>query len=238
MTNGLKIIGATLLSQNEVGEIPLELRRYNDWWWLRSSGFDGHSAACVRNDGSISMCGTSVSVCNTVRPVLQIKNLNSSNLQVGDIFKFGGNWFNIVTDELAFCISNIGTCEFRKDGKAKDADKYEKSDVKKFVDEWFVDSMAPYEETPAPAQLSTEEQVKSMGSTYESIIFSKNDYGNEAQMWDDIRDMIRILSKQDYQFKFYCADTFRGRYVLQLKLKCRDENMCGVTLDMVGEDTE
>ena len=235
MNKGLRIIGVTLPSIDEAKQLPLELRFYKDWWWLRSAGSYSNFAAVVRNDGSLSAAGNTVDASNAVRPVLQI-DIKSSIFKVGDTFIFGGKYFDIITDEFAFCQTDIGTCAFREDWEAEDANTYEKSDAKKFVDEWFVDSMTPYEETPIPAQLSTEGKVKNMRSNYESITFAKNNYDNEEQMWDDIRDTIRILSKQDYQFKFCCDEQGVGVYVLQFNYK--DWNMSGVSLDWIDEDTE
>lgn len=237
MNNGLKIIGATLLSLNEADQLPSELRKYHNWWWLRNSSYIYYRAACVDHRGYFIDGGYFVDdYSNVVRPALQIKKPNSSNLKIGDVFEFGGKTFKIISNNLAFCLSDIGTCAFRRNWKAEDANDYEKSDVKKYVDEWFVDSMTPYEETPIPAQLSTEEQVKNMGSNYESITFAKNNYDSEEQMWDDIRDTIRILSKQGYQFKFYCDGQGIGIYVLEFNYL--DAHMCGVNLEWTSEDME
>lgn len=37
----------------------------------------------------------------------------------------------------ALCDNIIGKCVFREDWKAKEANEYEASDVKKYVDKWF-----------------------------------------------------------------------------------------------------
>jgi len=132
----LDIVGTTLLSAEEAEKLPSELRRYARWWWLRSPGKFFNSAASVHSDGFISLYGNTVNVSNAIRPVLQI-NIKSSNLQIGDVFEFGGKEFRVVSDNLAFCLSDIGTYPFRKNWKTTDANDYEKSDVKKFVDDWF-----------------------------------------------------------------------------------------------------
>lgn len=135
----IEITGATLLSIEESEALPLRLRVYKNVWWLRAPGryydcaecvlYDGYSHnVYVRDDGS------------GVRPALQIKNLESSNLKIGDLFIFGKKKFEIVSDSLAFCIEDIGKCCFRKDWRAEGANDYEKSDVKKFVDAWFAEA--------------------------------------------------------------------------------------------------
>ena len=140
MNKGLRIVGATLPSIEEASQLPLELRFYNNWWWLRSPGSYSNFAAVVRNDGSISEVGNTVDASNAVRPVLHI-DIKSSRFKVGDTFLFGGKYFYIITDELEFCQTAIGTREFREDWKAEDANDYEKSDIKKFVDCWFSEAI-------------------------------------------------------------------------------------------------
>lgn len=134
----IEITGATLLSVEEAEALPNSLRVYCRWWWLRSPGDDSILAASVHRDGSIDGFGGSVFYSgDAVRPALLISNLESSNLKIGDSIIFGNKEFEIISDSLAICKSDIGTHYFRKDWKAEDANDYEKSDVKKFIDEWF-----------------------------------------------------------------------------------------------------
>lgn len=76
-------------------------------------------------------------VNNDVRPALKISNLALSNLSIKDKFIFSGKTFTVISKDYALCDESIGNCPFRKDWGAKDANVYEASDVKKFVDEWF-----------------------------------------------------------------------------------------------------
>ena len=134
----LDITCATLLSIEEVEKLPLELRKYGNCWWLRSPGDRYSFAAYAYCGGSVNYRGSYVDYNSyAVRPALQIKNLNSSNLQIGDKFVFGEKEFEIISDSFAFCVTDIGRYCFKEDWKAKDANDYEKSDVKKYVDDWF-----------------------------------------------------------------------------------------------------
>lgn len=136
--NKLKIIGATLLSVGEVEKLPQYLKPYTDWWWLRSPGYYQYYAAYVHDDGSTSYYGNNVGAAyGCVRPALKLANLESSDLAVGDRFEFGGQEFEVISNNLAFCVDDIGRCAFREDWKATDANDYEQSDIKKYVDEWF-----------------------------------------------------------------------------------------------------
>lgn len=133
----IDIKGATLLASDKAEVLPLRLRKYHDRWWLHSPGFSQSFVACVFDDGSVRYGGGRV--CNDfycVRPILII-NLKSSNLKIGDVFVFGDKEFEIISDTIAFCKSDIGEYYFRKAFSSEDANDYEASDVKKFVDKWF-----------------------------------------------------------------------------------------------------
>lgn len=128
----LEIRGATLLSTDEARKLPLRLRKYNDWWWLRSRGSYGSHAAFVYTNGLVNDYGSFANYDNAVRPALQLKNLESSDLKIGDVFKFGGKEFEIISDTLAFCTTDIGKHRF-------DAHRnnYKRSEIKRYVDAWF-----------------------------------------------------------------------------------------------------
>ena len=146
----LDIIEATLLTVEEAKQIPERLRKYNTFWWLKSVGYPAgypsellcNSVAAVDYKGSIHSKGFNVHIQYfAIRPVLIISNLNSSGLKIGDVFKFGGKRFEIISNDKAFCLNNIGQCAFRKGSGTSDMNEYEKSDVKKYIDEWFEKSI-------------------------------------------------------------------------------------------------
>ena len=133
----MKILRATLLSKTEAESLLTQRERAYRAWWLRSPGSLTFCVPVVRENGTIDYFGGHVSfdfVC--VRPALKI-NLESSDLKIGDTISFGGKTFKIISDDLAFCLEDIGTHCFRKEWKALDANKYAVSDVKRFVDAWF-----------------------------------------------------------------------------------------------------
>ena len=134
----LEITGATLLSIEEAEEYLTRVERaYDCWWWLCSPSNDSYYAKLVDYDGVINYRGRSVGSSNgCVRPALQIKNLESSNLKIGDFFELGGFEFKVISENLAWMHKqDIGRCAFNKD--LENGNNYETSDVKKFVDEWF-----------------------------------------------------------------------------------------------------
>lgn len=128
----LKILDITLLSIEEAKKLPERLREYEDWWWLRSSGISKYYAAYVDDDGSVSSRG--LVVCGnygSVRPALVI-NLNSSSFKVGDCFIFANKEFEIISENMAFCKSDIGLSRF-----AEVTNNYETSEIKKYINNWF-----------------------------------------------------------------------------------------------------
>lgn len=134
----LNITEATLLTITEVRKLPERLKIYNDWW-LKTPGSYSCYAAFVNYQGLI---GYEIS-CDDfmVRPALVISNFEPFSLKIGDTFVFGGAEFEIITNSKALCTTYIGISPFREDWKADDANDYEKSDIKKYVDEWFEKSI-------------------------------------------------------------------------------------------------
>lgn len=132
------ITGAALLSAEEAEALPQHLRSYKDWWWLQEPGEYRSNAAFVFCDGSIYYDGCSTNErSNYVRPALHLAGLKSSGLMVGDRFEFGGAKFEIISDNRAFCLGDIGRHAFRDDWRAKDANVYEASAIKRLVDGWY-----------------------------------------------------------------------------------------------------
>ena len=132
-------LSARLLTAREAGTLLAdEERAYICWWWLRSPGYDQNYAVYVNYDGSVDYYGGRVYYGDGyVRPALQLLDCYTVGYNIGDKFKFGGKWFKVISRDLAFCLEDIGRCCFREDYEAADANDYEASDVKKFVNQWF-----------------------------------------------------------------------------------------------------
>lgn len=134
----LEITGVTLLSIEEAEEyLTDEDRKYDYGWWLRTPGYSTTNATDVGYDGSLHYRGTYVTFSfDCVRPALQIKNLESSNLEIGDIFELSGYEFKIISESLAWMHKqDIGCYAFNDD--CGNGNNYETSDVKRLVDAWF-----------------------------------------------------------------------------------------------------
>ena len=133
----LDIIGATLLTVDEVKALPVSVRRATSSWWLRSAtNFIDFAAFVDGEDGDVDAIGIPVSSEYGVRPALQF-NLKSSNLKTGDKFKALGYVWDVISENKALCADVIGYSAFREDWQSESANDYEKSDIKKYVDNWF-----------------------------------------------------------------------------------------------------
>lgn len=133
----LEIVGATLLTADEAEKLPERLRKCGEGWWLQSCGCNSDYAAWVYPKGIVSRAGEYVCFYYSVRPVLVISNLESSGLKIGDIFNFGEKEFEVISNNKAFCLTNIGACAFKRDSNVLNANNYERSDIKEFIDYWF-----------------------------------------------------------------------------------------------------
>ena len=142
----LDITGARLLTITEAEALlPERLFISGYTWWLMSPIDVNDTIWCsltrnyiyaVHEDGSIFP-----HICDIdfygVRPALKISNLRSSDLKIGDTFEFGMYRFEIISNRLAFCLDYIASMAFREDWMKPDASDYNKSDVKKYIDDWF-----------------------------------------------------------------------------------------------------
>ncbi len=133
----IEITEVTLLSIEEYEACKDRVPIINDWWWLRSPGLAGDDAAGVYADGSIDYDGNGVNFDGYgIRPALRIRNLESPNLQIMDKFNLAGFRWTVISVDIALCDSFIEYMAFRKDMSAADANVYEASDIKKWLDRW------------------------------------------------------------------------------------------------------
>lgn len=137
-TKDIEISEITLLSVMEAKAVSRAQLNIGSWWWLRSPG-GPLSAAGVYNDGGVSTHGNRVCSRNGVRPALRISNLGASNLSVGEKFSAGGETWTVISKDLVLCDRVVGHTCFREDWRAPDANVYEKSDVKKWLENWALE---------------------------------------------------------------------------------------------------
>ena len=132
----IDIAKITLLSVAEYKACNPRIPPIKDVWWLRSPGYYSSLVTFVfANGGGVNHRGDGVDYDkNAVRPVLRISNYESFDLS--DKFDMAGYTWTVIADGLAICDRIVGRTAFRKDWKAEDANDYEKSDVKKWLENW------------------------------------------------------------------------------------------------------
>lgn len=128
----------TLLSAEEYERCKEHIPAVNYWWWLRTPGNYSFGAALVYDDGYVSRDVDYVGYDYvSVRPVVVVRlNPESPNLQIGDKLDFAGYTWTMIDANMALCDSVVGQTSFRKDSDAPDANDYEKSDVRKWLEQW------------------------------------------------------------------------------------------------------
>lgn len=132
------ITNITLLSIEEAQKLPIEVRKYSVWWWLRSPGDNPYIAATASHFGYVVPNGDYVDYdLEGVRPVLTIKNLDSQNLTL---------YSNILINEKKFIV--IGQDAVLYDDRPirhyfnrrlAQGNDYETSGIKKFVENDFLE---------------------------------------------------------------------------------------------------
>ena len=178
--------GITLLSIDEVKRLPEEVRKYFSWWWLRSPGDYSYRVLIVYRDGSIGNdnngFGNVDCKAYSVRPAL-ILNHNPSNFNNGDIIKvFDRRWY--YQDGLALLMDEpLTDMAFRKNWSAKDANNYEKSDIKRYLDNWLKSALNGNYNYAIAANTSDNKDYKDFMARYKDINDDLSREGGRRYSW-------------------------------------------------------
>lgn len=139
--------GAILLSKDEVERLLTREERKCTFegrpcdWWIRTPcdsthyvyTVDGVSGEILSDDGDYW-----VDDWACVRPALKLFGCwRSRGFDVGDMLDFCGYKFKIISNEYALCENAVDCKPFRTAADADDANIYEASDMKDYVDEWL-----------------------------------------------------------------------------------------------------
>lgn len=129
----------TLLSIEEYEKYKDDISCVGTWWWLRSPGHDTYRAASVGNGGSVNRDGSLVDLSSiAVRPALKLGT--TRGLNVGTVFELAGQKWTLIDDNLAICNRSVGQTYFRDDVEARDANDYEKSNIKMWLANWTLEN--------------------------------------------------------------------------------------------------
>ena len=135
----LEIKGITLLDIDEYESCKDIAPLSAVWWWLRAPGSISYYAAYVIDFGYVDYYGDNVSCVGGVRPAL-IYN-PTEIVKVGDKVEVAGYLWTIISDNMMLCDDIIGKSAFEKDWRADDANDYEKSDIKKWIEKWYEENI-------------------------------------------------------------------------------------------------
>lgn len=165
----LKVIGASLLTADEVKNIPEDLLCYHAWWWIKSASkyHRWHYVAIIEHSGKLNQMGRAVDFKGIIRPILEIANVKAAGLKTGDHFIYGGKEFCIISDTAAFCVNDIGCCQFRKEYSAKDATEYDASNIKAYINNWLEAAKGAQ-----PVLLKCFDVTMQMNAVYKTKIFA------------------------------------------------------------------
>ena len=131
----IKVSGITLLTKEEAKALPEELRVLGTGWWLRSPGNSQYYAAGVNYYGALYNYLVHFSP-EGVRPAL---NLESSDLKIGDKIEMAGYKWTAISESKVLCDTIVNRICFRENVNTPDANDYEKSDIKKWLEKWAKD---------------------------------------------------------------------------------------------------
>ena len=135
----------TLLSVEEAEHLSDDVLACEDDWWLRSPGETSHFVAFVEGPfhDYVNTNGTCVDIDYGVRPALRVHPLheNPYGVRTGDtVILFGHKW-TVISDTLILCNDLVGETVFRKNNEAEDANQYEVSDIKRWLELWYAKNL-------------------------------------------------------------------------------------------------
>lgn len=130
----LQVESVTLLSAEEYNHFEGYIPLLHDSWWLRSPGHFRFFSAIVTGDGLGYNYGYHVSGELGVRPALQISNLKSLQLSISDEFRVNDNAYTVISNSIVISNNLISKHPFNV--YESKGNKYETSDIKRFVDKW------------------------------------------------------------------------------------------------------
>ena len=115
--------------------IPSIIGDDNSWeysWWLKTSDDSPYGVYCVY-DNNIN--AKNVEISSGIRPILIIRK--NPNILVGDKIEIAGKSWTVISNKYLLCDSFLDKLPFYKDCKSKYAKNWNKSEVKKYIVDWY-----------------------------------------------------------------------------------------------------
>ena len=147
----MKINEVTLLSIEEYESCKEYIKPLDEWWWLCTLGYNNNfDIVCVAPENRYAAFDFA-----SVRPALRV-NPKSTDIVPGKEYQLYGQTWTAISDSLLLCDQGIKQMPFRKDVKAEDANDYEKSDAKRFLDSWAKERGILNQEKTADREIQNE----------------------------------------------------------------------------------
>lgn len=117
----------------------LELHDGSSEYCLSTAGTRNYNyVMTVDSDtGKVFVPGIFVDAICAIRPVLIVSNL-MSRYAIGDTVEFGdaGFAYTVISENKVLANFSLGQMRFRREYTAADANDFEKSDIKRWLDDW------------------------------------------------------------------------------------------------------
>lgn len=156
LENGITITSATLITDTD-----FFLDRYhftdfdnnNKTWWIISNSNSNSRATAIGETWyyikktkctDLGIDKFYVDDVLSIRPALNIQNLEQSELKIGSIFQFGRRKFKIIQKDKAICMTTIGKSVFNRDPEGLNVGEYDNSLIKEKVDNWYTRTVKKY----------------------------------------------------------------------------------------------
>lgn len=126
----IEILGVTLLSEEEIKEIPREILACGETWWLRTDGRFSNCVLDVFCDGILNESGRAVRRENGIRPAFI---LGTHNLEVGELLEIFGIKVTVINKKYALADKIMTKRPFDTNCN----NEYESSEIKQYLNNWF-----------------------------------------------------------------------------------------------------
>ena len=126
------MIDISLLTIEEAEALPKNIREYGGRWWLRTPGDYPDDVTCVHLGGSI-INSIYVGYNNyAVRPVITVSNLKDLKVSIRDTIFIQGQKYVVISDNKILYNDEVVYHRF-----SNESNDYDKSEIKKIVDNWL-----------------------------------------------------------------------------------------------------
>lgn len=131
----MEIKEVTLLSAEEYEAYKEYIKPISNWWWLRTPAQYSFGALVVFPISGVDRSGLDVYTGDvSVRPALRV-NLESK-LKTGEKVEIAGHAWTAISTELLLCDQEIGKYSFRWNRSVDDANNFQNSDIRKYLNTW------------------------------------------------------------------------------------------------------